>query len=63
MPSSPSQAEAPGATLTLDDGDAVTCRWYVIPENLRGENEGTVAVSVYLCPETPEDPNADCDPG
>ncbi len=63
VPSSPAQTEAPGATLTLDDGDAVTCRWYVIPEDLRGENEGTVAVSVYLCPETPEDPNADCDLG
>jgi hypothetical protein len=60
VPSSPAQAQSPGATLTLDDGDAVTCRWYVIPENLRGENEGTVAVSAYLCPETPEDPNADC---
>ena len=57
VPSSPSPTEAPGATLTLDDGDAVTCRWYVIPEDLRGENEGTVAVSVYLCPATPSDPN------
>ena len=63
VPSSPSQTEAPGATLTLDDGDAVTCRWYVIPEDLRGENEGTVAVSVYLCPETPDDPNVECDLG
>jgi hypothetical protein len=63
VPSSPSQTEAPGATLTLDDGDAVTCRWFVIPENLRGENEGTVAVSVHLCPETPDDPNADCQLG
>ena len=53
VPSSPAQAEAPGATLTLDDGDAVTCHWYVIPENLRGENEGTVAVSVYVCPAPP----------
>jgi Bacterial TSP3 repeat/Prealbumin-like fold domain len=63
VPSSPSQTEAPGATLTLDDGDAVTCRWYVIPEDLRGENEGTVAVSVHLCPATPQDPNAECELG
>ena len=63
VPSSPSPTEAPGATLTLDDGDAVTCRWYVIPEDLRGENEGTVAVSVYLCPATPQDPTAECELG
>ena len=63
VPSSPSQTEAPGATLTLDDGDAVTCHWYVIPEDLRGENEGTVALAVYLCPETPDDPTVDCTVG
>jgi hypothetical protein len=63
VPSSPSQTEAPGATLTLDQGDAVTCHWYVIPEDLRGETEGTVAVSVYLCPGTPDDPNAECELG
>jgi Bacterial TSP3 repeat/Prealbumin-like fold domain len=63
VPSSPSPTEAPGATLTLDDGDAVTCHWYVIPEDLRGENEGTVAVSVHLCPATPQDPNAECELG
>jgi hypothetical protein len=63
VPSSPAPTEAPGANLTLDDGDAVTCRWYVIPEDLRGENEGTVAVSVHLCSETPEDPNAECELG
>ncbi|HEX2280611.1 MAG TPA: SpaA isopeptide-forming pilin-related protein [Thermomicrobiales bacterium] len=63
VPSSPSPTEAPGATLTLDDGDAVTCRWYVIPEDLRGENEGTVAVSVYLCPATPGDPTVECELG
>ena len=63
VPSTPAQAETPGATLTLDDGDAVTCHWYVIPEDLRGENEGTVAVSVSLCPETPEDPAVDCTSG
>jgi hypothetical protein len=60
VPSAPAPTEAPGATLTLDDGDIVTCRWYVIPEDLRGENEGTVAVSVYLCAATPEDPTVDC---
>jgi hypothetical protein len=63
VPSSRSQTEAPGATLTLDDGDAVTCRWFVIPEDLRGENEGTIAVSVSLCPATPQDPNAECELG
>ena len=63
VPSSPPPTEAPGATLTLDDGDAVTCRWYVVPEDLRGENEGTVAVSVYLCPATPEDPTVECELG
>jgi hypothetical protein len=34
-----------------------------MPENLRGENEGTVAVSVYLCPATPADPAVDCTAG
>jgi hypothetical protein len=63
VPSSPAQTQTPGATLTLDDGDAVTCRWYVIPEDLRGENEGTVAVSVYLCPATPGDPTVECEQG
>jgi hypothetical protein len=63
VPSSPSQTESPGATLTLDDGDAVTCHWFVIPEDLRGENEGTVAVSVFLCPATPDDPTAECELG
>ncbi len=63
VPSSPSPTEAPGATLTLDGGDAVTCRWFVIPEDLRGENEGTVAVSVYLCPATPNDPTVECELG
>jgi hypothetical protein len=63
VPSSPAQTATPGATLTLDDGDAVTCRWYVIPEDLRGENEGTVAVAVYLCPDTPDDPTAECELG
>ena len=63
VPSSSSQTEAPGATLTLDDGDAVTCHWYVIPEDLRGENEGTVGLAVYVCPETPDDPNVGCTVG
>jgi hypothetical protein len=63
VPSSPAQTQTPGATLTLDDGDAVTCRWYVIHEDLRGENEGTVAVSVYLCPSAPNDPTAECELG
>ncbi len=61
--SAPSQTQAPGATLTLDAGNAVTCRWYVIPEDLRGENEGTVALAVYICPATPGDPTVDCTVG
>jgi hypothetical protein len=63
VPSSSSQTETPGVTLTLDDGDAVTCHWFVIPEDLRGENEGTVAVSVFLCPATPGDPTVECELG
>ncbi len=35
----------------------------MIPEDLRGENEGTVAVSVHLCPATPDDPNVECELG
>ena len=35
----------------------------MIPEDLRGENEGTVAVSVYLCPGPPDDPTAECELG
>jgi hypothetical protein len=63
VPTEASQTQAPGTTLTLDDGDAVTCRWYVIPEDLRGENEGTVALAVYFCPATPGDPTVDCTVG
>lgn len=63
VPTEAAQTQAPGATLTLDDGDAVTCRWYVIPEDLRGENEGTVALAVYICPATPGDPSVECTVG
>jgi hypothetical protein len=55
-----SQTLVPGAVVTLESGDAVSCLWYVVPEDLRGENEGTVAVAVHLCPGTPIDPYADC---
>ncbi len=55
-----SQTGVPGAIVTVEGGDAVACRWYVVPENLRGEDEGTVAVAVHLCPGTPVDPYADC---
>jgi hypothetical protein len=55
-----SQTLVPGAVVTLEGGDAVACRWYVVPEDLRGENEGTVAVAVHLCAGTPVDPYADC---
>jgi len=58
-----SQTEVPGAVITLEGGDAVTCRWHVTLDDLRGENEGTVAVTVHLCPGTPVDPNADCSLG
>ena len=62
-PTEASQTSTPGAVVTLVAADVVTCNWYVVPENLRGEGEGTVAVSVHLCPGTPADPNADCSPG
>ena len=58
-----SQTGVPGAIVTLEGGDDVGCRWYVVPEDLRGENEGTVAVTVHLCPGTPVDPYADCSLG
>jgi hypothetical protein len=52
----PTYSEIPGATLEIEAGDAITCAWYVIPEDLQGEM-GTIAVSVKLCPaaDTPID--------
>jgi hypothetical protein len=58
-----SQSETPGTTITLAAGSAVTCSWYVVPEDLRGASEGTIAVTVHLCPGTPIDPYADCAQG
>jgi hypothetical protein len=51
-----------GATFTVESGDAVSCQWYVIPEDLRGEGAGTIAVAAYACPGTPLDPATDCTP-
>jgi hypothetical protein len=55
-------AENPGfgTTLTLAEGQNVTCTWYVIPEDLRGEAGGTIAVTAYVCPGMPSDPSAEC---
>jgi len=63
LPTEASQTLAPGAVLTLAAGETASCLWYVIPEDLRGENQGTVAVTLYLCPGTPADPFADCSLG
>ncbi len=41
FPSEPTQSEIPGAVLELGDGDDVTCLWYVIPEDLRGDDPAT----------------------
>ncbi len=56
FPAEPTYSEIPGATLELMPGDAITCAWYVIPEDLQGQT-GTIAVSVKLCPtaDTPID--------
>jgi hypothetical protein len=59
----PIQGENPGAVIPLEAGANVSCTWYAIPENLRGEDEGTIAVTIHLCPGTPVDPNADCSVG
>ncbi|MBW3631996.1 MAG: hypothetical protein KY456_03105 [Chloroflexi bacterium] len=58
-----SQTGVPGAIVAVESGDTVACRWFVVPEDLRGEDEGTVAVAVHLCPGTPVDPYADCSLG
>ncbi len=52
----PTGSEIPGAVLDIAAGDEITCAWYVMPEDLRGES-GTIAVSVKLCPtaDTPVD--------
>lgn len=63
IPSEASQTLIPGAIVTLEAGDNVTCAWYVVPENLRGDTEGTVAVTMHICPGTPVDPYADCSLG
>lgn len=55
-----SDALAAGATFAVESGDAVSCQWYVIPEDLRGEGEGTIAVAAYICPGAPSNPAVDC---
>ncbi len=57
-----SDALAAGATFAVASGDAVSCQWYVVPEDLRGEGAGTIAVSAFACPGTPIDPATDCTP-
>jgi len=52
-----------GATVAIEAGSAVTCTWYVIPEDLRGDGAGTVTVTVHYCPGTPIDPFTDCAAG
>lgn len=51
-----------GATFAVAPGDAVSCQWYVIPEDLQGEGEGSLAIAAYACPGTPLDPETDCSP-
>ncbi len=58
-----SAAADQGATVTIEAGSNVTCTWYVIPEDLRGDGSGTVTVTVHYCPGTPIDPFTDCAPG
>lgn len=57
------QGDVPGASITLGAGSAVTCSWYVIPFDLRGETGATITVAAHLCPGTPVDPSTDCTPG
>lgn len=54
----PVQGESPGANVPVAEGANVTCAWYAIPENPRGE--GTVSVTAHLCPAAPTDPYAEC---
>ena len=53
---------AAGATFAVESGDAVTCQWYVVPEDLRGQGDGSIAVAAFVCPGTPLDPATDCTP-
>ncbi len=55
-------SEIPGAVLELGAGDDVTCLWYVIPEDLQGDESGTIALAVKLCP-TANTPLDNCDFG
>jgi len=55
-----SAAADQGATVAIEAGGNVTCTWYVIPEDLRGDGAGTVTVTVHYCPGTPIDPFTDC---
>ena len=57
------QGDVPGASITPSAGSAVTCSWYVIPFDLRGETGATISVAAHLCPGTPVDPATDCTPG
>lgn len=57
------EGEAAGAAVTLDAGINATCTFYVVPENLQGEGEGTVTVTVHYCAGTPTDPFAECTAG
>jgi hypothetical protein len=60
IPVEPPYSEIPGGTVELGAGAAVTCSWYVVPEDLRGEPAASVAVTVHLCAAPPADPAAEC---
>jgi hypothetical protein len=57
-----SDATAAGATFAVDAGDTVSCQWFIIPEDLRGDGKGSIAVAAFACPGTPIDPTTDCTP-
>lgn len=59
----PGEGSQTGVSVPLAAGDAVTCTWIVVPEDLRGETGGTIAVAVYVCPGLPLDPVTDCTVG
>ncbi len=56
----PTSSGIPGGSFEVRRGAAVSCAWYVIPEDLRGEVDGSIAVSVHHCAVPPVDPYAEC---
>ena len=56
----PTGSEVPGGLFDLPAGAEITCAWYVMPVDMQGDEIGTIALAVKLCP-TADTPLDSCD--